>query len=326
MSVQLPKKALTKIVFVLVVIFLITTGISAYFFNTVDPPILDGEVLYGIEYKEGLTLDIYQPTNPVYQEVPVVVFIHGGAWIVGRKESINMNRFNGAIGQLRSKGYAIVSLEYTLATNGSPFPDCIVDAYDALKWIENNASTYQFDLTNTGLFGESAGAHIAMMTAYSNPESFAYHDSVIPIQYVVDVYGPVDLDLLRKSQMLDSAKSILSQLPNHFKDHLNFEKRLFGFDPNVDTSKALLFTKKYSPIHQVKSSTPPTLIVHGTDDILVPFDQSQELLKVLKSNNVEAELHSLERVNHAFIGASQEQKENVQKWITDFITTNYRKK
>ena len=137
-----------------------------WFFVANEAPILMGDVIHHVAYKNNLTLDIYQPTDTVYAKNPVVVFFHGGAWIMGIKESININRFNDAINRLRQQGYAVISPEYTLADDGkSPFPDCIIDARDVLVWIKNNAEIYHFDLQNVGLFGESAGAHIALMTA-----------------------------------------------------------------------------------------------------------------------------------------------------------------
>ncbi|MDP5138974.1 MAG: alpha/beta hydrolase, partial [Spirosomaceae bacterium] len=162
---------------VAILLFFLALGAwIAYFLLTTEPPITQGEVLYGVEYKNGQTLDIYQPTKQVYDKTPVVFFIHGGAWIGGRKESINMTRFSGAVNMLRESGYAVISPEYTLAEEGkSPFPDCINDIADAVEWTRANAETYKFDVNNFGIFGESAGGHIAMMNAF--PDSVSYSET-----------------------------------------------------------------------------------------------------------------------------------------------------
>lgn len=104
-----------------------------YFFLSNDAPLLHGEVQYHIPISENQKLDVYYPTADVYDKMPVVVFIHGGAWIGGDKVSVNNNRFNEAFNALRNAGYAIVSPDYALARNGnSPFPENIKDSYDAL--------------------------------------------------------------------------------------------------------------------------------------------------------------------------------------------------
>src|SRR5689334_237454 len=87
----------------------------SYFVVSNGAPIITGKVIRNIEYKPGLKLDVYTPTKQVYDKTPVVIYIHGGAWISGLKEGLNFNRFNQAANHLREAGYAIVSINYTLA-------------------------------------------------------------------------------------------------------------------------------------------------------------------------------------------------------------------
>lgn len=310
----------------LLLIVLLPTIWFGYFIFKNDAPIIKGEVLYGIPYKDGLSLDIYTPTKIIYKKTPVVFFIHGGAWIGGRKESINVNRFNGAINQLRESGYAIVSPEYTLAEEGkSPFPACINDVSDAVAWVKSKAEVYNFDLENLGIFGESAGAHIAMMNAFPKEVSFndTYEKTVF--NYVVDVYGPTQLEGIYHSKLADSLDVILTKLPETISAKFNVANYLFGFNPKEDTVRANGIMKLYSPINYVNRKVPPVLIIHGTGDIVVPFEQSLLLIETLCKLNAKTEFHSLENVNHAFIGATDEQRDDTQRWIVDFIKRQYRK-
>jgi acetyl esterase/lipase len=162
------KKSKWKIGFKLLIWMILIPVIALiYFLLANQAPILEGKIIYGEEYRLGQELDIYLPTEKKHDRIPVVVFIHGGAWVGGFKESVNSNRFNEVFNRLRAEGYAIISPNYTLAREGvSPFPDCIRDVFEVMHWVENNAETYQFDLRNVGIFGESAGAHISMMVAY----------------------------------------------------------------------------------------------------------------------------------------------------------------
>lgn len=305
-------------------IVLVMAGL-AWFFIFNQAPIVKGDVNYGITYKDNLKLDIYHPTKQVHNKTPVVVYFHGGAWITGRKEVINANRINDAVNRLREMGYAFVCPDYTLATNKNPaFPFCIIDAFDALNWVEENAKKYNFDIENIGIAGESAGAHIAMMVAYAKPQNIK--DSLalkVKINYVVDIYGPTDLESLYHSQTVKKINEGLEKLPESLKAHLDINQYLFGFDPEKDPARAQVIFDKYSPINYINKDIPPTLIIQGKVDQIVPLDQSIVLHQKLDSLHAENTLYQLENVKHAFRGISQQQKENVQVWLVDFITKHY---
>ena len=103
------KKHMLTLSVVSAIFFLIILGTLAYFFVANRAPILQGKVKHHITFKEGKSLDLYLPTQDVYEKAPVLFYFHGGAWVVGRKEAINMNRFNGAINQLTQQGFCVIS-------------------------------------------------------------------------------------------------------------------------------------------------------------------------------------------------------------------------
>jgi acetyl esterase/lipase len=305
-----------KVLVLAFILFVCSVSGLAYYLISNDAPIVSGQVIRNLIYKDGLELDIYLPTQNVYDRTPVVVYIHGGAWISGIKEGLNFNRFNGAANQLRESGYAIVSINYTLAeTNQSPFPSCIKDAADALMWIQEHAPDYNFDLNNVGLFGESAGAHIAMMVAYSL--------TPMQLRYVVDVYGPTQLKAIYEAPVIDTLYEKLAQLPNSARERLNLPKFIFGFDPRQDSARAWQMMEMYSPYNFLTSSAPPTLMIHGDKDRVVPVDQSIRLQAKLDSLKVKNEIHLVEGADHAFAYATAEQKTTLQKWIVEFIVRCY---
>ncbi|MEO9851654.1 MAG: alpha/beta hydrolase [Reichenbachiella sp.] len=313
------KVAKYLLVSVLLFFMIISTGL-VYFFYANDAPITKGQISYGVTYKGDLSLDIYHPTKLVHEKSPVVLFVHGGAWIAGRKESMNTNRVNGAVNQLRDHGYTIISIEYTLARNGkSPFPTCIADGFDAIQWISDRADSLNLDLDYFGIMGESAGAHIAMMNVFSNPSDFGLTHEKTALDYVVDIYGPNDLYKLYRSESLDSLMAMIKELPKPINQHLNLANKVFGFDPEEDLEKTKTVADLYSPVTYLKKNLPPVLIIHGNKDQIVPLDQSTSLKLLLDSLEVENEMHILEHTNHAFIGADDSQKSDVQDWIFNFI-------
>ena len=296
-----------------------------YFLKKNDAPILQGKVDFCLNYKNDLQLDIYEPTQEVHEKRPVLVYIHGGAWIGGRKETVNNARFHGAFNALREKGYAIVSPNYTLAKLGkSPFPNCIIDAFDAISWIEQNAEIYNFDLENVGVMGESAGGHIAMMTAYADVEKFTKPHR-IDLKYVVGVYPPSDLGLLYKEQhdMVHQVESAVMNMPDFVQKMTDINQYLFGFDPHEDESRTKEFTAFNSPVTYLKKGIPNTLIIHGDKDRIVPIEQSIQFKSRIEALGLPLDFHILEGVDHAFINATPEQKQQTQKWIIEFVERHY---
>ena len=305
----------------LVILLALTGGVAialGYFLVANDAPIIVGKVVRNVEYKPGLKLDIYQPTTKVYEKAPVIVYVHGGAWIGGFKESLNFNRVNQAINTLRESGYAIVSVNYTLGQrNKSPFPDCIKDASDAVSWLTKNSSLYNFDVHNIGLFGESAGAQIAMMLAYSQ-DSVKYN-------YVVDIYGPNQLEGILHTPMIDTLNSIVAKFPDSYRPRLSAEKYIFGLDPIQDSVDVAQIVQSYSPYNYLTSSVPPTLIIQGDCDRIVPLIQSTSLQIRLDSLGVENDIHIVKGADHLFAKATRQQKLELQKRIVDFIWRHYNK-
>jgi len=306
----------------LIFLIALTSGLAitlGYFLVSNDAPIITGKVVRNIEYKPGLKLDIYQPTTKVYEKTPVIVYVHGGAWIAGFKESLNFNRFNHAINTLRESGYAIVSVNYTLAhPNKSPFPDCIKDASDAVSWLTQNSALYNFDVYNIGLFGESAGAQIAMMVAYSQ-------DSV-KFNYVVDIYGPNQLAGILHSPIIDTLNSFVGKFPDHYRPRLSPEKYIFGLDPKQDSVAVTQMVQAYSPYNYLTSSVPPTLIIQGDCDRIVPLSQSTTLQTKLESLGVENDIHIVKGADHLFAKATPQQKLELQKRVVAFIWKHYNDK
>jgi acetyl esterase/lipase len=316
-----------KFLLVLIVLFALFVASRIYrFFKRTNAPILQGKLHCSVNYKKGKSLDIYQPTRAVFDKSPVVVFFHGGGWVFGTKKMVNNARFNVAFNTLRDQGYAIVSPGYTLAKSGkSPFPACIEDAVDALAWLATHADQYGFDLDNVGVMGESAGAHIGLMASYSKPDAFSQGHSV-DIKYVVDVYGPTSMHQLYSDlkPFLVNFNARISTWPSLLQNRFDVTKNLFGFDPEAEPERAKVFMDQFSPYLQAHANAPTTLIIHGERDPLVPVSQSYMLKERLEEVAVPHQMYIIQGMGHSFRGASLNQRQRVQEWITEFVMQNYR--
>lgn len=320
-------KRIIKIIAVaLSLVVLLIVFFVVRFFIVNDAPIINGKVDRHVEYKDGLDLDIYLPTQQVFSETPVVIYFHGGAWVMGNKMMVNLNRFNAAINVLRDKGYAIVAPSYSLANDSiAPFPAAIYDARDAIQWVIDNDDIYNFDTQNLGILAESAGAQLAMMAIYTNvcgqQSSF---DSVQTFTYFIDAYAPVELNSLYDAGALDSMQQAIQKFPKFMQKRMDFVDYLFDFDPFSDSIQTRAYLKKYSPINYVNRNIPPTLMVHGLADKVVPVEQSLLLKQRLDSLQIDNEQLFLEGVSHVLRGATDEQHDSVQNTIVKFIEKNYR--
>jgi len=311
---------------VLIVVLLVLVAVTTNFIFSRKAPIISGTVGYGIEYKEGLKLDLYRPTKNVFNISPVVFYIHGGAWIRGTKAAINFDRFNGAVNTLRDKGYTIICPDYSLAGEGkSVFPQCILDIYDAIDWTKKNASLYALDTTNLGILGESAGAHIAMMIAFPEvplkPEKY----KKTKFNYLIDVYGPNDLTDIYHGRALERIEASMKKVSKIFGSEFNIKEYVFGFDPSQDSVRANELLYNYSPINIISKNEIPVLIIHGKKDQIVPVEQSIILKQKLDNLEIPNEIHLLDSVDHNFRKANRQQKDSMQLWVSNFVVRHYRK-
>jgi len=221
-----------------------------------------------------LTLDLYCPEK-ISDLLPVVVWIHGGGWR------------NGGKGQcpavdLVPDGYAVASINYRLSSS-APFPAQIEDCKAAIRWLRANASTYHLDPDRIGVWGHSAGGHLAALLGTSGgvPELEGSGDNMqysSRVQAVCESAGPTDL----MAVMALGPKRMLAI------------EALLGGPPEEDKTKATAA----SPIHYISKDDPPFLIVHGDSDRVVPVEQSQRFYEALQKAGVSATLKILPNVGH----------------------------
>jgi acetyl esterase/lipase len=219
-------------------------------------------------------LDIYLPKD-AKPNTPVVIWVHGGAWMLNDKYA-DMGYMTNTIKSIIEKGYALASIDYRHSTTAI-FPAQIQDCYQALEFLHNNASKYKLDKNKLVLFGFSAGGHLASLLALSinNNVSEFYPQKKktnFKIKAVIDFYGPSDF--LSMTAMGD---------PEMKGDPIS---TLLGSTP----IKRPDISKLASPSNYVDKDDPPFIIVHGEKDESVPYQQSVLLQSYLKLAGVKNEL------------------------------------
>jgi len=229
-------------------------------------PAVDGvveklDIEYGKGGGESLYLDLYWPAN-IDGPRPGLLLFYGGGWKQGRKDQLR------AYAQTFAKhGYVVATPQYRLREKGR-WPNSIQDAKCAVRWMRAHASEYQVDTSRIGVMGNSAGAYLALMVGYTAgvPEfegDGGWAEQSSAVQAVVDIYGPADFtEPVRRNHPL-----ILAYMNGTYEEG----------------------PERYemaSPIRYVTPKTPPTCVIHGTVDMLVPVHQSDWLVEKLRAEGV----------------------------------------
>lgn len=232
-------------------------------------------------------LDLYLPKTPKNDKpLPVVVFIHGGAWRAGDKRG-----GFGTVGPLVDSGeYAGVSVGYRL-TGEAIWPAQIHDCKAAIRWLKANAKKYNLDPDRIGVTGTSAGGHLVAMLGTSGDIAalegdIGEHTGVNSrVACVVDQYGPTEL---------------LAMGGGH-NDAASPESQLIGGAIQENKKAA----RNASPTTYASADDPPFLFIHGTGDSVVPFNQSELLAAALKKVGVEAVLVPVTGAGHGNFGTPE---------------------
>jgi acetyl esterase/lipase len=220
------------------------------------------------------SLDLYLPERPGDKPLPLVVYVHGGAWRGGSKARCPATF-------LIPHGYAAASVEYRFSQK-AVFPAQIQDCQAAIRWLRANAKTYNLDPERIGAWGDSAGGHlVALLGTAGGSKAFApiggNEKESDRVQAVCDFYGPANFNTVMDQAAADTVKNVFQ-----FNGPSDPYSLLIGSKLGIDKEKCAAA----SPVHHVSGDDAPFLILHGTADALVPFAQSVELADALRQARV----------------------------------------
>ena len=242
---------------------------------------------------ERQKLDIYLPKEKGDKPLPLVVWIHGGGWAKGSKDGIGNCAW--AVGE----GYALASVGYRL-TDAAIFPAQLEDCKAGIQWLKDHADDYGYDPDKIVVWGSSAGGHLVSMLGTTGDPDDASDD----LQGVIDWFGPSELLTMQKERTLPTRLN--ADAPD------SFESKLIGGTLQENPDKA----REASPLTHVTADDTAFLIMHGTNDALVPLMQSRKLQKALEGVGVSAQLEILEGAGH---GGKEFQSDEARAVIRNFL-------
>ena len=237
---------------------------------------------------------------------PLIVFIQGSAWL-------RQNVWEGLDKALAAveKGFAFALVEYR-PSDVAPFPAQIEDAKSAIRFLRLHVDEYGIDTKKVAIWGNSSGGHTAVMVGLTGDgllDNGQYGDVTCAVDCVVDWYGPTDI-------------SLMNYYPSA-KDHRepdSPEGLLIGRKNVLDSPE---ITQKVNPMNYVSADKqiPPFLIMHGSKDEIVPFNQSVRLYDKLRENDKDVTFYKVDGGKHFGPGGfnSSEAKEVSLAFIEKYL-------
>lgn len=261
-----------------------------------------------------IKLDVHRADDNIRR--PVLVWIHGGALINGSRGGIS-GRLKKA---MLDRGYALVSIDYRLAPE-TQLPAIIEDVEDAFQWIrKEGAAKFNVDTSKIAVSGGSAGGCLTLVTGYrvkprptvlvsfwgygdlvgewySKPSPHPRHNKVKITEK--EARAQVDGPAIANANDRDGQGGLFY---NFCRQRGIWPKEVSGWDPHTEPEKFY----PYMSVKNVTSDYPPTMLIHGTEDTDVPYEQSVMMAEQFKKHKVEHELVTIPGGEHGLGGGKPE--------------------
>jgi len=220
-----------------------------------------------------LFVDISMPTE---KKPPLIMWIHGGGWK-------DLNRTWNLAMPLLERGYAVATVDYRYSDEGV-FPTQMFDLKDALLFLRRHAEEYGYDGSKIAVSGDSAGGHLcALMGVSVGHREWETEAADYSVQAVVDRCGPASLPLQFDGGVVEPDNAI---------------DQLLGAP--VTSKVGLARAAVASPLTYIDGHEPPFLILHGTDDPVVPPRQARLLRDALEKAGTPVMMYLIPGGVHGF--------------------------
>ncbi|WEV47269.1 alpha/beta hydrolase [Bifidobacterium sp. ESL0690] len=234
---------------------------------------------------------------------PVIVFVRGSAF-----HEQDVLKYSNFCVRIAEQGYVVATLKYR-QSDIAPFPAQMQDCKTAVRFIRKNAKRFHANDERIALWGDSSGGHTVLMAGFTGdhePDTDEHQGTSAEVKAIVDWYGPTDfakMNYYPSSQNHSDADS-----PEGFE---------IG---HVDVLQNPERNREASPMSYLSADrpTPPTLIMHGGRDQLVPFNQSCRLYETMKALGKDVTFIKLDNACHAFRGFRSTKAINI---VLDWLST-----
>ncbi len=280
------------------------------------------DVIYGRSWGTSLTMDVFTPKAE--KNGLGVIWVISGGWY-SSPEAITDHNISWLARPLLDRGYTVFAVCHGSAPRFT-IPEAINDLNRAVRFIRHNAKHYEIDPGRIGIYGGSAGGHLSVTQGVHptspNEKSPDPVDRVMStVQAVGAFYPPTDfLNYGAEGKSAIGAGGILQAFQASF-DFRAFDDKSKKFVTITDDKEIRAIATQISPIYHVDPQDPPTLLIHGDADTLVPYEQATRILKKFEEAKVEAKLVSKPGGKHGWAGIEKDTA-TIADWFDQHLAKN----
>jgi acetyl esterase/lipase len=264
------------------------------------------DVVYGHKFGTALTMDVLTPKQGG-NGLGIVLIVSGG-W------SSHRDLYNSFYAQFAhhfvKRGYTVFAVFHACQPKFT-IPEVVGDINRAVRFVRYHAKDFGIDPDRIGVAGGSAGGHLSLMQGTAgdkgDPKAKDPVDRISSrVQAVACLFPPTDfLNYGGKDKYAFAADGLLVSL-RAAADFHEFDNKSKRWERITDEKKVLELARKISPLMQITADTPPTLIIHGDADKIVPIEQAEVFVARLKQLGVPAELVVKKGANHGWPGIDKD--------------------
>lgn len=265
------------------------------------------DVIYGRKLGVALTMDVFQPKENA--NAAAVIFCVSGGW-VSDSQALNNPAVALFVAEPLKRGYTVFAV-YHGSQPKFTVTEVISDMQRAVRYIRHHAKDYSIHPERIGITGGSAGGHLSLMQGTAGNQGNAKAPDPVEressrVQAVACLFPPTDfLNYGGEGRYAFGEGELLFGFRGAV-DVREFDPKTARLERSTDEKKAKDLAAQISPITHASADDPPTLIVHGDADKLVPIQQAELLIKKLKELGVEAELLTRPKRGHDFFGIDKD--------------------
>ena len=251
------------------------------------------DVVYGRKHGMALTFDVFIPKQNA--NGAGVVWVVSGGWVSAHAIAEPAFPFS-PINDLVGRGYTVFAVVHGSQPKFT-IPEILEDMHRAVRYIRHHAADYKIAPSRIGITGGSAGGHLSIMQGTAggdgDPKAMDEVDRASSrVQAVACFFPPTDFLNYGKPGENALGRGVLKDFKAPFAfQELDTKQARFGvYVPITDETKILEIGRQISPINHVTADDPPTLIIHGDKDTLVPLQQAELIITKLTEVGVDCQL------------------------------------
>lgn len=265
------------------------------------------DVIYGRKLGMALIMDVFKPNADA--NGAAIIFVVSGGW-VSDNQALNNVLIAPFVSEPVKRGYTVFAVHHGSQPKFT-IPEVVADIHRSVRFIRANSKDYGIDPNRIGVTGGSAGGHLALMLGTSGDLGNATSNDLVEressrVQAVACLFPPTDfLNYGGEGRFAFGTGELLTGFRTAV-DVRELNPKTMRLERSDDEKKQRELAEKISPITHVSADDPPTLIVHGDADKLVPIQQAKLIVEKLRKSGVQAELITRPKRGHDLNGLEKD--------------------